>query len=393
MNSKILLIAVLCSQLLLAKTKEKEQVVDTKTSMNSFLEEFIGLKKFLVSDEKFKDPNNALSIQTHLQRFSEAVKKTRHNPVLTQGNFKFSRFVLEDHITDIERVFRVGNKSYARWMVNSTLNICMSCHTQQPTSSKRFSEFLNPKDFESDFDKAEFLFAVKDFKKANSLYQDLIQNYVDASLSGEKLETAVRRQVAYFARVNRDFTEGQEVLKKFLTNKNLPEFIKLNLAAWEEQFKKWSRIPLPNVKKSSPEEIIQFAEKNLSIDGPRSELPASDPKLITNLIASGILFEYLGLNPNSTKTPDILYWLAVSDRETNYTFYYSLADLYLRECIVQYSENPIAKKCYKEYETNTILGYTGSIGTNVPADVSKDLKRLKEMVNKNEVFKNKKASP
>lgn len=394
MSSKLLMfIAIISLHVSAEKSMQKDTAVNTKKSMGLFLEQMLGLKKYLISDDEFKDPKNKDAIETHLHQLSTAIKKTKHDPTLIRENFKFSRQVLEDHVVDTERVFRMGNKSYARWMINSTLNICMSCHTQSPNSNRHFNELLDPKNFKSDFDRAEFLFTVKDFEGANSIYQNLIKKYVDSSSSAENLETAVQRQVGYFARITRDFSGAQVTLKKFLTNKLLPEFIKMNLLAWIEQFRKWEKITIPNPSKSTAEQIVSFAEKKLLLDRPSSSLPASDPRLVSNLIVSGVLFEYLKLNPQSPKTPDILYWLAICDRETTHTFFYSMADLYLRECISQFPENAVAKKCYKEYEANTILGYTGSAGTNLPTDVIMDLRRLKDLVETAGKLKSKKVSP
>jgi hypothetical protein len=47
---------------------------------------------------------------------------------------------------------------------------------------------------------------------------------------------------------------------------------------------------------------------------------------------------------------------------------------------VRYPREAIAKKCFKEYEEETILGYTGSSGTNVPGEVRRDLNSLKKLI-------------
>ena len=104
------------------------------------------------------------------------------------------------------------------------------------------------------------------------------------------------------------------------------------------------------------------------------------PKLVAFLKTSSVLYEYLQTHPKSAIVPDILYWLSICDRAVNNDFFFSLADLYLRECILSYPTNPVAKKCFKEYETETNAAYTGSGGTHIPAEVKLELSRLKELV-------------
>ena len=77
---------------------------------------------------------------------------------------------------------------------------------------------------------------------------------------------------------------------------------------------------------------------------------------------------------------DWLYWLAVSDRVLEYRFYYSLADMYLKQCMLEYTDDPIAQSCYREYENYIAFSYSGSSGTHIPADVAAELKTLKAKV-------------
>ncbi len=309
-----------------------------------------------------------------------------------QENFKFSRQVLEDHIIETERVFRLGNKSYARWMMNSTMNICMGCHLQTPRESSHFSEFTNTKIFSSDFERAEFLFTTRDFIGANRIYGNLLDTYPHSGVNREQLESAVRRQVGYFARIERNPKAGKEALQKILANKKLPQPLQESIAAWQAQFAKWEKIKIPTPDFENKEQLLSFAEKYLNDDALISD-EINHPRLVTDLIISGVLYEYLEKHPYSNKTPEILYWLSVCDRELNNNFFYSLADLYLRECITEFPENPIAKKCFKEYEANVIMGYSGSSGTHVPGDVSADLKRLRDLVNATPKSQEKTSTP
>lgn len=359
---------------------KNEATPQTKESMSEFLTQFISLKKFLVSDEEFQDPKNAAEISKHLKELSIAVKKTQHDPILNQENFKFSREVLQDHVSETERVFRLGNKSYARWMTNATLGICMSCHTQMPTQSRHFPVFLKADFFTSNFDQAEFMFATKDFEGASKIYKKIIKGFPKNNLSAEKLDKSIQREISYQIRIKRDLGAARAAIAEFRQQKQLPQDMLKNLASWDKQLKKWQTKKLPDVAKAQPQEIANFAQKNLSLETNQKRIEDADARFVTHLIVSGVLYEYLQKQPKSSSVPEVLYWLAVVDREKNNSLFYSLADLYLRECMLKFPESSTAIKCYKEYESEIVFGYTGSAGTNIPNEVKEDLKFLKSYV-------------
>ena len=145
---------------------EKKVSISTKDVMAQFATHLIALKKFMISQEKFNDPKNSFEISNHLQQLSKNVAAAHEDVALQKPNFKFSREVLAEHLEDTERLFRLGNKSFARWKFASTVSVCMSCHVQMPTPSKTFQEFKSEKMFLSRMDQAEFLFAIRDFEAA-----------------------------------------------------------------------------------------------------------------------------------------------------------------------------------------------------------------------------------
>lgn len=354
--------------------------LQTRSLMGQYLTQMTLLKRFFVSEEKFTAPENTAEISEHLKELARLSKEAAHDPVLSSESYKFSRQVLEDHIADTERVFRLGNKSYARWQLASTLSVCMSCHTQVPMMSKTFGEFKGMKMFSSDFDQAEFLFAIRDFDRAMSYYDKVIDGFPANHVSTDQVEKSLQRQVAYFSRVKRAPADGIAKMKLHQKNKELPEYLRLNTKAWVSQFEEWKKQTAFDPRTATDKQILEFAKQNIESHWTPAMLDAIDPTLVNYLRVSGILYEYLQTHPHTQAEAQILYWLAICDRSINNNFFYSLADMYLKECITRFPADPIAKKCYDEYETQTLLGYTGSSGVHLPPEVKEQLKSLKEWV-------------
>jgi hypothetical protein len=362
-----------------ADEKSKTKPDDIKPTMQQILLHIQALRPFMVSEEKFLDPKNNLKILSHLHELRDLVKNAKHEQILKEPGLRISKQVLEDHLTETERVFKVGNKSFARWELNSTFTICMSCHTQTPSASRGWN-LVGFSDFGSAFDQAEFLFAARDFDLALTRYDQLIDGYPENKLKIADLETAVERKVAIFSRVKRDFVGGLKSIEHSNKNEKLPSATKRNLVAWEGLFRTQSKVLVPNPKTAKDDDIRKYVEKEMKRGLWDALVDANNPRLVTNLTVSGVLYEYLNTHPDSAMKAEVLYWLALCDRALNNNFFYSLADLYLKECIVQFHDQPIAKKCFKEFETNMILSYTGSSGEHVPEDVRTELNQLRHLV-------------
>lgn len=363
-----------------APAAESQKSTSTKKIMHRFLGELVALKKYLLFEDAFTDPKNSKEISSHLREFAALAKQAKHDPQLQQENFKFSRYVLEEHIADAERAFRLGNKSYVRWQLQSTVSLCMSCHLQMPTATRAFEEFQSLKMYSSNFDQAEFLFATRDFDKAFSLYNRILNEYPDNKVKIDQIETALERELAYFSRIKRDPKEALRYLKLYQGNKKLPEHLQRNIAAWISQLELWSKGPDLDLATATEAQVLEFAKKNIDGKWTKAMSQANNPNLVRDLRVSGLLFEYLQGHPSSKITPEILYWLAICERSISTGFIYPLADLYLRECMIRYSSSPIAKTCFKEYEEQTVAGYTGSSGINVPPEVLRELNRLRKIV-------------
>lgn len=357
-----------------------EEAKSAKNLMQELLYHMTKLKTYMVSEEKFSEPSNFKTIDAHLKEMTLLSKEAAHYPQLQSPGFRVSREALESHILETEKVFRGGNKKYARWMLNSTYGICMSCHTQIPSSSVESKDFGKLDNFASTFDQAEFLFATRSFDKAKSLYEDVIVNFPKDKIKTEDVETSLKRMITYFARVQRNPEAALSALKKYAANDKLPVFLKEDIKIWSKAFTDWSKEKLIDLKTATDADILKFAQKNLDPKVTGYLMTADNPRAALYLKVSGILYDYLQQHPQSAITPDLLYWLAICDKGLNNNFFYSLGDIYLKECILKHPQSAIAKKCYAEYESSTLLSYSGSSGTHVPADVRAELSKLKKLI-------------
>ena len=357
-----------------AQTKDKASP-PVQPAMHKIFQNMQDLLPYMASEEKFSDPKNSKFISEKLKDSATTIKKVKHADQLNSPTIKISREVLEKHFSEIERVFRLGNKSFARWQLNSTLPLCMSCHTQSPSGSRHWDLAELTKGSASSFDKAELLFMGRDYESAMKLYDEVINGFPENKARIMDVEKSIERKIVIFSRVKRDFKAGISNLDSNLKkNKNLPEFVVKNVKAWIALFRIQIRDGYPDPTKATDESIQKYVNKELKIGLWDDMVDASNPRLVKNLTVSGILYEYLNKHPNTKIKPDILNWLAMIDKQMEDTLFYSLSNLYLKQCMTEFTKHPTAKKCFDQYKNNLVLSYSGSSGTHLPDDVKKDLK-------------------
>ena len=97
---------------------------------------------------------------------------------------------------------------------------------------------------------------------------------------------------------------------------------------------------------------------------------------VTRVWLRGQLYHYLNTNPKENEIPILLYWLSVTDRSIAYNFYFSLADLYLKQCTLNYPDHPYAHRCFDEYKNYVYYTYQKH-GVKIPQYIQVELIQMK----------------
>lgn len=352
---------------------------DVKNYMDQMLREIYILKPYIVSETEYKDPKNSAQIDESLKRMVSLSENISHEGKIRNTGFGISSDVLTQQLKESELVFRVGNKGYSLWMLRSTLSVCMSCHTQLPSASTRFDFSKKEHKLTKPFDEAEFLFIVRNFEKAMPLYQQVIAEYPKNAVTPENLKKAIARELYYYVRVKRDMPGLIKALDKNLKNKQLPTSAKTRLSGLKKAAQDKKGEGYPEFKEDQQAELKNYAESQLKNEL-AGDFDFSAGKELDYLKTSSVLYKYLNDFPQTPLKPEILYWLSFCERRYEPTAFYSLPELYLKQCVLEHPQSEIAPACLKEYQDLVTLAYTGSSGVNIPDDVKKELQSLKKMI-------------
>lgn len=355
---------------------------EVKTYMDKMLMEIFTLKPFIVSEADFKDPKNSVAISASLKNMAELSDKVTHEDKIRKTGFAVPSQVLSHQFHEIEHIYRVGNKDYSLWMLRSTLSVCMSCHTQLPSTSTKF-DLGNKNNFLAKaFDEAEFLFIVRNFDKAIPLYDKVINSYPDNGATAEQIDKSLSRKAYYFIRVKQNLKDFVKSLEKNARNRSLPTDQRQRVASYIAKAKKMDgKDTFPQFTAQQTEELRAYAESQLKseLNGEFTYTPDRD---VEYLVVSSVLYSFLDKNPDTAIKPDILYWLSYCERRFDQQAFYSLPELYLKQCVNDFPKSSAAPACFKEYKELITAAYTGSSGTHMPADVKKELKSMQNKISK-----------
>lgn len=335
----------------------------------------------LVSDTKaFNNPLNEPAIKdatSRLKKLSHQVRSLQ-KPAADPAYESIARMLDEDLARAVSSL-ATGNRDYARLTIRDSIGYCIQCHTQTaggPNFPKLELGF-DPTSL-SALGRGDFYAATRQFDRALDSYQKGVtdSDYAKRDIFG--WERAARSALAIAVRYKQSPEESLRIAKAVEKNKSAPDSLKTAARSWTKSISEWSK----QAKMKESEAGLPLAEKLINQAEARQDI--SEPQDIAYLRASAILHQWLSQNPQTNKeAPDanrakallLAGRAAEATRELNF---WTLHERYYELCIDSQPKSETARACYQLLSDSVITGYTGSSGTNLPADVQQWLSRLSE---------------
>jgi|GEM_PF-461000 len=369
--------------------------LEAKAVMNQVYESFVKIIPYIYSDKLIfegKDKKKQDELLNNMNELSVAFKNAKHVNFLKIPGFKPSLDTINTHIQETIDSLQAKNLVFAHARLKAMTQLCVSCHSQlsDQVSKNAFGEVLSGikrDQFESDFQYANYLYLVRRFTESKVAYELGIKRALERttqvgknSLADDKIIngeifTSLRRVLSIYTKIGLNPTEAIKFLKNYQNNPAVSKFTKTDIKKWIESLEKWKKFDINQVKN-----INTFIDTHLKSLESRQDKVNTGEHDITLLISSGVLSKYLNDHPSDQATPAILYWLAVAERRLSTTYFFSLSDIYLKDCIREYSKSDFAKKCFSEYEDQLTFGYSGSLGTDIPQEEKRELEKLRSLI-------------
>lgn len=367
--------------------EQNDQQAQAKAVMGKVYDSYVKIIPYAYSTNyKFKEfgnnKNEKAELLKNLTDLSQFFKSAKHAEFFQRPGFRPSLETINNHLEETIISVESNNFTFSQKRLNVIGALCVSCHSQLPESIAKNAfgnEILQEKRerFESDFAYANYLYLVRRFSDSKAYFEKSINEALSKSqaASNRDIVAALEKMLAIDTKIKFDYIMAAAFLEKWGKDKRLSSSDLKKIQRWAADLKKWKGFD-PSSIKSLP----AFIAKYLSPLDIKKEIVFSGEDDVTFIISSGILLNYLVENPDTQLSPEILYWMSLAEKRMAQTYFFSLGDLYLKDCIRKYPSSPYAKKCYQEYANSIETGFTGSSGTDIPAEELKELKKLKNLL-------------
>jgi tetratricopeptide (TPR) repeat protein len=330
---------------------------------------------------EFKNKKEKAELLKNLTDLSQFFKSAKHAELFQRPGFRPSLEAITNHLDETIMSVESDSFIFAQKRLNVIGALCVTCHSQLPESVSKNAFRDNIKEkrerFDSDFAYANYLYLVRRFDDSKKYFEKAINTALGTSTrsANQEVLASLRKIVSIDTKIKFNYEGARASIEKWEKDSRLSINDRKILKRWIDSLKLWKGFD-PSSIKSMP----SFIEKNLSPLDMKKEIIFTGEEDVTLLISSGVLFNFLVENPDSALAPEILYWLSLAEHRMGQSYFFSLGDLYLKDCIRKYPSSPYAKKCYQEYADSIEAGYSGSSGTDIPAGEKRELNKLKSLL-------------
>jgi hypothetical protein len=213
--------------------------------------------------------------------------------------------------------------------------------------------------------------ATRQFDRALATYESLFAA-PSASLSDFDLTGEFESYLELCLRVKEDPERAISHLEQLAAKPDLPPRLQANLETWIESLRAL-RKPQHGPPIERARELIGGHAESLRM------LNASE--LVPLVAASGVLYRYVASSSHPPgELGEAYYLLGVIESRIGRSMWASQTEHLLEIAIRMGPTEPYANRAFDLLEEFLVSGYTGSAGTNIPADVTQRLDDLNELM-------------
>ncbi len=379
----VLLTCIIFSSVGFSGEPSEEQA---KAVMGNIYDSYVKIIPYAYStkdlSESLKNKKDKEELINNLSDLSLFFKSAKHAEFFQRPGFKPSLEAISNHLDETILSVEADSFIFAQKRLNVIGALCVTCHSQLPDSVSKNAFKENVKSekrerFDSDFSYANYLYLVRRFDESKKYFHKVIDEALAKSqnISNREIVASLRKIISIDTKIKFNFEKAKDAIAKWEKDPRFSQNDKKMINRWGTSLKKWKGFTPSAIKA-----ITGFIGINLSPLDMKKEIIFTGEEDITLLISSGVLLNFLVENPKSEHAPEILYWLSMAEYRMGNSYFYSLGDLYLKDCIRKYPASPYAKKCYQEYADSIEAGYSGSAGTDIPINEKKELIKLKSLL-------------
>lgn len=350
---------------------------DPRVLMRGVLKDYIELIPYIYEGRNNYSEKELQQISNRIHSLKEKFKKASKIKDLDKSHFHPSLSIVNDSIEEISEIQELNDLIFSRYRLRSFVSSCISCHSQLPANKYSkityFKKSIIQNNVFSHYDLGMIYFLLRDYYAAIGEFKTHINKYKSSKSLSTGVDKSLLNLLSIYLKVNQD---TESATKQFIA------FDKMNIGtrgtqrlikSWVKRLIYWNnnddllsnRVKLKSYLKKNGDKITKAplgTDTGLDVD---------------RFLLQGKLNESLRMEKINEQVPFYLYWIGKIENNLNSFELYSLGDLYLKECVMNFSKSQWARKCLEAYEESIELGFTGSGGTKIPPEVMIELNNLK----------------
>jgi hypothetical protein len=359
----LLAVCSLCPQRALAQPEL------VKSEMQSLYEPLRELLPYLADQDRFSDNRNKSVIAKNLDTLRNGFHTVEAIPSRYQKmpGFTFAVVQLREILDDATSRFTQGKPEYAWWRSRVVPGACFACHATYNVKSVYNSQDIIDSSLPL-MEQARFNLATRQFAEAEKALLKVLATPEQRINFGEALKSLLTVEL----RVYDDPPHTVQTLRQIQSSAKLPEDDLEELQRWIKTLSSQKKRIIPD------QELIKEGERLISAGLPTRMDDFHDTPLLlmgTTLLQRGLERS----NPISDEERrKALLLLGSAYTQLPLYFAESWASLYLEQCINEFPGSREAKQAFKAYKEALVDQFTGSSGTNFPAEVTEKLDNLRK---------------
>lgn len=361
----------------------KSSIEEQKTwsgSMQDLQKVLSDLLPMAVTKEQFNAPQNKKQIEADVKALVQLSKSVKHNPVASEKDPSV-KYMSEAFAEDVQRIddsLRSGKVEFARYSITNVTSYCIECHTRTSTgpsfNSPQLQEVLKNA---NGLQRGEYLLATRQFDAALEEFAKEINRGLNGNEDFFNVDKAVKYSLSITVKYQKDPQLSMRVVDQILKSKSAPYYLVQNAQGWQLAIHQWMK------EKSGSDTSISGRLRK--VDGLIRKGQAMQEQTVGRggdiyfLRALSELHLILAQKPTGKYLGQALYQTGVSYELVKDLEMSELSENYFEICIRKAPGSLWAQKSYRHLEESVYLGFTGSSGTSIPADVRQKLADLKKI--------------
>lgn len=347
--------------------------------LDNWNESMLGLREGLTqllpvvaNPQEFSKPENRSGLSVRVEKLAQIARKVQHSPIVQKSDPSLA-FLSKNLVDEFDRAavaLRLGRPDFARFSLLHVTSSCIECHTRTSAGPSFQTESLDKAILAmKPLARAEYFLSVREFDRAQ-IELDVVIGNSGEGVNYFDVDRAIRYSLAIAVKYEDSPERAAAVLDKISAVPRLPFYLRHNVTSWIESVKEWKA-------EKGQAKTLDFAEKLID-KGRRAQFGFSDRGGdIYFFRAAGLLHGLVASLEGTDEYGHALYLLGLTYEASRDLAVWQVHENYFEACIRRAPRTQWSEKCYARLRESWEVGYSGSEGLGLPADVKARLDELR----------------